>query len=183
MIPEQISLLTYLENAEHFNKCPEENRLLHAQLGLYNEYGELIGEFKKAIRDDNAIITPERREKIFLELGDVMWYFSSFLHNKGIRLSFAANHFEMGIERAAQGYPDPISLNSILTTIAVGETLIGNIISLAPSPGYFRSFGANLSWYLLYLGEEDLISAWKTVFASNLRKLSARYPEVKLNVN
>lgn len=43
-------------------------------LGLGGEVGEVLNEIKKIERDDNNIITPERKQKIILELGDTMWY-------------------------------------------------------------------------------------------------------------
>lgn len=46
----------------------------YAALGLGNEAGEVQGKVKKAWRDDNGEITPERRQAILDELGDVMWY-------------------------------------------------------------------------------------------------------------
>ena len=43
-------------------------------LGLGGEVGELLNEIKKLERDDNNIITTQRKEKILLEMGDILWY-------------------------------------------------------------------------------------------------------------
>lgn len=45
-------------------------------LGLAEEAGEVVGKIKKAIRDDDGVITSERREAIKKELGDTLWYLS-----------------------------------------------------------------------------------------------------------
>lgn len=49
----------------------------YALMGLTEEVGEVAGQLKRVERDDGDIITPERREKIKLEMGDVFWYFAS----------------------------------------------------------------------------------------------------------
>lgn len=43
-------------------------------LGLAGESGEVCEKIKKAIRDDDGVITPERRALVAKELGDVLWY-------------------------------------------------------------------------------------------------------------
>lgn len=46
----------------------------YAALGLNGEAGEVAEHAKKSMRDDNHAVTPERREKLIGELGDVLWY-------------------------------------------------------------------------------------------------------------
>jgi len=48
--------------------------VVYLTLGLAGESGEVADEIKKIIRNDNGIITPERKKKLCLEMGDVMWY-------------------------------------------------------------------------------------------------------------
>lgn len=43
-------------------------------MGLAEEAGEVAGKFAKALRDNNGIITDERKEEIIKELGDVTWF-------------------------------------------------------------------------------------------------------------
>ena len=43
-------------------------------MGLAEEAGEVSGKFAKAVRDDDGVITRERREAIKKELGDVCWF-------------------------------------------------------------------------------------------------------------
>jgi len=48
--------------------------MLYPTLGLMGECGEICEKIKKLIRDDNNIITTERKKTIAMELGDIMWY-------------------------------------------------------------------------------------------------------------
>lgn len=47
--------------------------LAYVSLGL-GEAGELQGKVKKLMRDDDFVLTDERRQAIVAELGDVLWY-------------------------------------------------------------------------------------------------------------
>ena len=55
-------------------KYPRERGLEYVVLGLASEAGEVAGKLKKAIRDDGGDISPERREQLLAEVGDVLWY-------------------------------------------------------------------------------------------------------------
>lgn len=57
--------------------------IVYCGLGLAGEAGEVADEIKKTIRNDNGIITPERREKLKLELGDVGWYWLRIMKELG----------------------------------------------------------------------------------------------------
>ena len=46
-------------------------------LGLTGESGEVADKVKKAMRDDNWVITEERRVDLLKELGDVLWYIAA----------------------------------------------------------------------------------------------------------
>lgn len=52
------------------------NRAIYQVLGACEEIGELSGNFKKAIRDDDGRVTPEREKAILHEDGDALWYLS-----------------------------------------------------------------------------------------------------------
>tara|TARA_R110000787_G_scaffold68539_1_gene153237 strand:+ start:199 stop:519 length:321 start_codon:yes stop_codon:yes gene_type:complete len=40
---------------------------------LASEVGEVLGHIQKMHRDDDDIVTPDRKDKLRLELGDVLW--------------------------------------------------------------------------------------------------------------
>lgn len=64
--------------------------LVYTMLGL-GEVGELQGKAKKVMRDDNCVLTDEKRMAMIMELGDVLWYVAA-----------AANELEIDLELVAQ---------------------------------------------------------------------------------
>ena len=59
-------------------------------LGLSGEAGEVAEHIKKALRDDDGKMTPERKEKLKKELGDVLWYLSQLSTELGLDLAEVA---------------------------------------------------------------------------------------------
>ncbi len=51
--------------------------LYYPTLGLCGESGEVAEKIKKIFRDDNGVISLEKRIEIVKELGDVLWYISN----------------------------------------------------------------------------------------------------------
>ena len=70
---------------------PENAKIIYPALGLTGEAGELAIQVKKIIRDDGGNLTPERKEKIVDELGDVLWYCAAL-----------ASDIEMSLDAIAQ---------------------------------------------------------------------------------
>lgn len=59
-------------------------------LKMAGEAGEYADKLGKAIRDDDGIITPERRKALMLELGDVLWYVAMNAHELDFTLEEVA---------------------------------------------------------------------------------------------
>lgn len=69
-----MNLNDYQQKASTTAKYPDGTGLLYTTLGLASEAGEVAGKVKKVIRDENAILSEERRLELVSELGDVLWY-------------------------------------------------------------------------------------------------------------
>lgn len=59
---------------------------IYTALGLAGEAGEVVEHIKKMVRDNSRIPTPERREAIKKELGDVLWYVANLAADLDIGL-------------------------------------------------------------------------------------------------
>jgi len=56
-------------------------------LGVAGEAGEVAEKAKKLLRDDDGVLTEERREAMLKELGDVIWYVSVLAAKLGYKFS------------------------------------------------------------------------------------------------
>ncbi len=70
--------------------------LLYPTLGLCGEAGEVAEKIKKMIRDDDGVLTDERRAALAKELGDVLWYLAQLATEAGLELDAIA---EANIEK------------------------------------------------------------------------------------
>lgn len=50
------------------------NNLTYPLIGLCGEVGEVAEHIKKTIRDNDGVLSAERKDKLLYELGDVLWY-------------------------------------------------------------------------------------------------------------
>lgn len=66
------------------------NNIFYPTLGLAGEAGEVADKVSKIIRDDNEVITPERRAALIKELGDVLWYLAAVAGELGVSLDEVA---------------------------------------------------------------------------------------------
>ena len=64
----------YQMSASRTAVYPSGRGLEYCVLGLASEAGEVAGKLKKAIRDEDGVISDERKEVLISELGDVLWY-------------------------------------------------------------------------------------------------------------
>jgi len=70
--------------------------LLYPTLGLCGEAGEVAEKIKKMIRDDDGVLTDERRAALSKELGDVLWYLAQIATEADLELDAIA---EANIEK------------------------------------------------------------------------------------
>ena len=59
-------------------------------IGLPGEAGEVCEQIKKAVRDDDGMVTAERCEAIAKELGDVLWYVAAICDELGLEMEDVA---------------------------------------------------------------------------------------------
>jgi NTP pyrophosphatase (non-canonical NTP hydrolase) len=90
-----ISFGEYQQKARSLAAYPELGKgLLYPALGLAGEAGEAADKVKKiwrntGVKDGNAY-TPEQKEALKLELGDVMWYCANLSSELGLNLEEVA---------------------------------------------------------------------------------------------
>ena len=60
-------------------------------LGLTGEAGEAADKIKKILRDKNGVVSPDDRELVVKELGDVLWYVASIARYLDVPLSEVAS--------------------------------------------------------------------------------------------
>ncbi|MBT4349191.1 nucleoside triphosphate pyrophosphohydrolase family protein [bacterium] len=97
-----------------FKKYQEESQktVLHKEwdfalpyfvLGLNGEAGEVAEKIKKVLRDNNGVVSDEKKAEIEKELGDVLWYLSQTATELGLDLSeVAAKNLEKLFSRQAR---------------------------------------------------------------------------------
>ena len=66
------------------------HEIIYPALGLANEAGEVLGKIKKVLRDNDGDFTPEKREEIGEEIGDVLWYISTLTRDLNLSLDAIA---------------------------------------------------------------------------------------------
>jgi NTP pyrophosphatase (non-canonical NTP hydrolase) len=59
-------------------------------LGLNGEAGEVAEKIKKVLRDDDGVVSDEKKIEIEKELGDVLWYLSQTATELGLDLDKVA---------------------------------------------------------------------------------------------
>ena len=71
---------------------------LYPALGLAEEAGEVAGKYAKAIRDEEGVISEERKAAIVKELGDVLWFVAELATCLEVDLDLVA---EMNLQKLA----------------------------------------------------------------------------------
>ena len=70
---------------------PKECKVMYPSLGLAGESGEVCDKVKKIYRDDNRIVSDEKKKEIAKEIGDVLWYCAALCSDLGISLETVAH--------------------------------------------------------------------------------------------
>lgn len=65
---------------------PKDAGVVYTTIGLANEAGEVLGVVKKMMRDDNNVLTEEKRAKLIAEVGDVCWYLARVCTELGVSM-------------------------------------------------------------------------------------------------
>ncbi len=82
----------------------KEPKIIYPALGLAGEAGEVAEQVKKFLRDDNGIMTEERRNKIRDEVSDVLWYIANLLADLNLTMNeVAERNIEKLMDRKARG--------------------------------------------------------------------------------
>lgn len=80
----------------------EAYNLLYLGLGLTSEAGEVAGKLKKIVRDYGGFdkMTPDKKEGVMFELGDVLWYIAVIAEYLGYNLDYVAEkNYEKLVDR------------------------------------------------------------------------------------
>ena len=96
---------TYQKLAYSCAIYPDQGKnLYYPALGLAGETGEVCEKIKKIMRDKGGILTEEDREKIALEISDVLWYCSSIAKELKVDLGdIAVKNIEKLFSRKERG--------------------------------------------------------------------------------
>jgi len=99
-----VQFADYQRRSRRTAEYPREAWLSYPALGLAGEAGEVAEHVKKAIRDDAGEVTPERREAVAKELGDVLWYVAQLATELELDLdAVAAGNLEKLLSRQRRG--------------------------------------------------------------------------------
>ena len=99
-----MELNEYASKAMQTAIYPECFGVIYTSLNLAGEAGEYAGQVAKAFRDDEGVITPERREKLIKELGDCLWMIAACARELGVTLEYLANeNLEKLSDRSSRG--------------------------------------------------------------------------------
>jgi len=86
-----------------FDGKQEEYKLMYLTLGITGEAGEIAEKVKKIMRNDDGIVSDEKRTELTRELGDVLWYLSQLSRILNVPFSEVAKaNIEKLADRAAR---------------------------------------------------------------------------------
>jgi NTP pyrophosphatase (non-canonical NTP hydrolase) len=78
--------------------------IVYPTLGLAGEAGEVAEKVKKLLRDDDGVLSDERRGALAGELGDVLWYVAQVATEAGLDLEeIAQGNLDKLLSRQRRG--------------------------------------------------------------------------------
>lgn len=88
-----MELNDYQKKALRTATYEEKYNIIYPVLGLGNEAGEVMGKVKKWLRGDDGegILSPERRQALKEEMGDVLWYLAVLARDLDLTLEEIAD--------------------------------------------------------------------------------------------
>ncbi len=94
----------YQDSSKNTAKYSKSRAYDYLVMGLCGEAGEVANKYKKIIRDQDGVLTPEAKAKIADELGDVLWYLARLANELGYDLEhIAKNNIAKLISRNERG--------------------------------------------------------------------------------
>ncbi|GAB4486981.1 MAG: nucleoside triphosphate pyrophosphohydrolase family protein [Anaerolineales bacterium] len=92
------------QSRKTWNRVHTDHPIIYPTLGLVNEAGELAGKVKKIFRDKSGHISPEDRQALKYELGDVLWYLAQIATELDLSLQeVAESNLEKLFSRLERG--------------------------------------------------------------------------------
>jgi len=80
----------YQQQSKQTAIYPKERGLEYVTLGLCGEVGEIANKVKKIIRDNDGVLTEEKRKDISKEGADALWYLSQLFTELNYDFGLAA---------------------------------------------------------------------------------------------
>ena len=69
---------------------PKRAKIYYPALGLAGEAGEVANKVKKILRDDRGQLSETKREELFDEIGDALWYIAALCTDLGLSMDDVA---------------------------------------------------------------------------------------------
>jgi NTP pyrophosphatase (non-canonical NTP hydrolase) len=66
------------------------SNFIYPTLGLAGEAGEVAEKIKKVLRDNNGLVSEEKKQELTKELGDVLWYIANLSAELGLSMEDVA---------------------------------------------------------------------------------------------
>lgn len=92
---------SWAKGTHDYHDYPAPQFPMYPYVGLAGESGEVLDEAKRALREDGGVITPQRREHILDECGDVLWNLAAVVADLGSSLADLAERNRTKVETRA----------------------------------------------------------------------------------